>query len=73
MPEPIPAKFWKTVTPDEFKDVISNGGKIEGELLLRLWRMWERQGSPPRSVTVLLESAAVDKFTQDLKGKQKDA
>jgi len=71
--EPIPTKFWRSLNPYEFKSIILNDSKIEGELLLRLWRMWERQGPPPKSVSVSLELAAVEKLARTLKKRSKNA
>jgi hypothetical protein len=54
----IPARFWKSVTQKEFTEVCENS-ELSAELCARLWRMLDRQDTPPDGLIVRLNAADV--------------
>jgi hypothetical protein len=53
----IPKEFWATVSSGEWTALFGNGGFLNAEQCARLWRMTDRQTTPPRCLKVLINAA----------------
>jgi hypothetical protein len=63
----IPARFWRTVTMQEFVRLVHNGGYLNAEQCARLWRMEDFQGSPPKQIRAMVNEVEFDRFLKTVK------
>ena len=65
MSEKIPSRFWKSVTKEEFEQILENDGHLNAELTARLWRLEDRQGDPPQSVGILIHRPTLERLLKE--------
>lgn len=63
----ISAKFWRTVTAEEFTKICDTN-RLEGAVLLRFWRIMEFQGEPPAALEIRINVRDFEKL-YGIKGK----
>jgi hypothetical protein len=50
----IPAKFWASLSPAEFLHLAMNDGELSASECARLWKMTDRQDTPPDSLKIMI-------------------
>jgi hypothetical protein len=63
----LAAAFWKTVSEQEFREIIDRGGILNAEQCARLWRIEERQTEPPKALEILIWKPDLDRLIRKLK------
>ena len=58
----IPVAFWKTLSDEEWQRIWNNGGKLDRPLCERLYRMTDRHGEVPDSITPLIHRNDVEQM-----------
>jgi hypothetical protein len=50
---PVPARFWKTFTEAEFRELAERDGWLNEAECARLWRMQDRNDPPPKQLQMV--------------------
>jgi len=61
MKVPIPRQFWATLTEEEQDEFFASNGWLNAEQCARVWRMTDRQDTPPERMQLFFSRAEVMK------------
>ena len=61
--ELIPARFWQTLKPGEFAQIVyEQNGCLNADQCARLWRLEDRNSEPPQRLQVLVSRADINRL-----------